>query len=68
VTLSGSGLTATATTDALGFHYFAGTQGLKAGTAYQASVPVSDKKKAGTSTVQFIWTGAMKVLSSLDVQ
>ena len=65
MTLSGNGVTTTATTDALGFYYFSRTAGLKTETAYQVSVPVSDKKKAGTSTLQFTWTGAMKVLSNL---
>ena len=65
VTLSANGVTTTATTDTLGFYYFNRTAGLKTGTAYQVSVPVSDKKKAGTSTLQFTWTGTMKVLSNL---
>ncbi len=68
VTLSGGGVIATATTDALGFYYFTGTTALKKGSTYQVSVPVSDKKKAGASTQQFTWAGVMKVLANLVAQ
>jgi hypothetical protein len=35
---------------------------------YRVSVPLSDKKKAGVSTVTFTWSGAVTVLSNVAVQ
>jgi hypothetical protein len=65
VTLSGNSISATsAITDVTGFYYFPVTSGLKPGSAFQVSVPLSTKKK-GVASQQFIWSGAQTLLNNL---